>query len=119
MPADSLDSFFLIHPFSDAPLTGARRVCSWLVAPTRRRTEGAPMKRSFTKATLCTPHDTNVVTVPHVALKIGATGGALVIKTIYGDTVTLNVAANEVLYVQCKLVKSTDTVATTIHFLNY
>lgn len=77
-------------------------------------------QRSFTKLTLCTPHDSNVVTTPHVALKIGATGGALKVQAV-GDAaaVTINVAANEVLYLQAKVIWSAGTVATTIHFLNY
>jgi hypothetical protein len=75
--------------------------------------------RPFTKAVACTPHDTNAVTVPHQALKIGATGGALVVRTVAGHTVTLNVAANEVLFIQVNRVLLTGTVATTIHFLDY
>ncbi len=81
-----------------------------------------PASNLYGRAERLTPNDNEDLPRIWPALKIGATGGALVVTpadNVNGvlGKVTLNVAANETLPLAIKRLWATGTVATTIHGL--
>lgn len=70
--------------------------------------------QSFSRATVLTPHDTNLLTVPCHALWVGG-AGAITMITTGGDTVLLSgITAGTLLPVSASVVKATGTTATLI-----
>jgi hypothetical protein len=68
-------------------------------------------------AALITPHDTNELGAVTRAIKIGNTGGNIVVQMAdqpIGSVVTIPVQAGDWLPIQVRLVKLTGTTATTI-----
>lgn len=68
----------------------------------------------FTRATVITPHDTNLLTVPCIATWVGG-AGAITGITSGGDTVLISgIPAGTVLPISFSVIKATGTTATLI-----
>lgn len=71
--------------------------------------------QTYKGGAVVTPHDTNELPIYAKALWIGGTTGAVKVTTIDGSVLTFPaVPAGTILPVECKIVWSTGTVATTI-----